>query len=406
MTKQWLSRPAQLVTPMALLTGVIGSIYAQEQVYTPLPQREIEPSLEERFFKWGPFEIRPSAAASVTYDDNLELDASGEIDDFIWTFSPSVTVGTGAYRSRDETYLSLDYTPSLLIYTDHDQYNALDHNLNAFGQWKGSKLTLGLGQSYLALSGGLIEASDREERDLYVTLLRTKYDMSDKTSFEVNGRMTISDYESFNSYNEWLNENWFNYHWTEKVTVGAGATFGWRDVKGDRNPNETLQQGLVRAIYTVTEKVYLNASAGAEFRQFQGGEDEGPAFVFSLAATYRPLERTFLTLEAYSQENVSLVSRGQKFTATGVRGTVRQEMFNRAAVSLVAGYQNSDYDETDPTVSTDRNDDYFYVGPAFDYSITERWTVGVFYQYRENASNDPSFEFENNQAGLRTAYRF
>lgn len=355
---------------------------------------------------YGPFEIRPHVAGAVVYDDNIRISRTDQQEDVILNFAPGVLIGVGEYRSGGGTFLSLDYTPSFFVYAEHDENSTVDHAVTFAGQYAFTKLTLGLSQTYQASSGGLVEAGDRIDRRVYVTTLTSRYNYSHKTSFEVNFRQTISEFDGLavSGYNEWVNQDWVNYALSDKVTVGVGATFGIRDVRG--SANETFEQALVRAGYKLTEKVDVTASAGGEFRQFQGGESNDPAFVFSFGGVYRPRAGTELALEAFRQDQASVVARSQNFVATGVRGSIRQKMLRKFALGLGYGFQHASYRGTEAGVTTDREDEYWYVGPEVGCQINEHWNAGVFYQFRENTSNDSRFNFQNNQVGLRSAFRF
>src|SRR5206468_2970343 len=53
-----------------------------------------------------------------------------------------------------------------------------------------------------------------------------------------------------------------------------------------------------RLNYEVTAKLFLYASAGVEFRQFDGNRDTYDSPVFELGLTYHPFSGTYLTLAA------------------------------------------------------------------------------------------------------------
>ena len=65
-----------------------------------------------------------------------------------------------------------------------------------------------------------------------------------------------------------------NYTYSPKLTVGIGGTFGYNWVDSF-NPDQTYEQGNLRATYQVSGKVNLNASVGVEFRQFEGDFSTG-----------------------------------------------------------------------------------------------------------------------------------
>ncbi len=361
------------------------------------------------FLKVGPFELRPYFAGSMLYDDNIRIQSHQPVHDVVWTLSPGITIGGGQYEDAAGTFLTLDYRPDIVLYTDHDEFNSVDHWVNFRGQRHWEKLTLGIGQAFQSGTGGYTEALNRVERSVYVTTARAIYEYSDKTSFEVDGLQNISDYDNSESqrlisYNQWELQTWGNYQATPKINVGLGGAFGWRDVQ--LADNQTYQQALVRGIYTLTAKTRLNASLGMQFEQYQGGGSRGPQLVFEVGGAYKPWVRTTFTLDAYRRTQNSVVQAGQNYTLTGVRAAVRQQIRDRIFVTLSGGYEQSDYYATTSSHPPDRRDDYFFVGPALDYSITERWFLGAFYRYRNNDSTHNPNDFSNNQVGIRTLFRY
>jgi hypothetical protein len=81
-------------------------------------------------------------------------------------------------------------------------------------------------------------------------------------------------------------------------------------------------------------------------------------------------------------------------------------MFERLTLSASGSYDNADYQAATTTTVATRSDDYYSVRVGMDVAIRERWTAGVFYQYRKDTSNDPSFNFNNNQVGFQTSWGF
>ena len=319
-------------------------------------------------------------------------------------------IGAGEYRGSSGDFISLDYNAGFVLFTKNSGNNSLDHNLDFEVQRKFSKLTLRAGQAYRAASGGVVEVGNRVDRDVYLTTFKVGYEWSDKTSFEMNLAQNITVYSQaqYFGFNEWSDANWVNYKFSDKLTFSAGATFGWRDVQA--NPNETFQQALVRSIYQLTDKVDVEASVGGEFRQFQGGKSEGPSLVFSLGGGYKPTDRTLISLEAFRRNQNSVASASQNYTTTGFHTSVHQQIGEKFTIGLGGGFENAKYASTvtAPTVGTTagRKDDYWFIEPSLDCAVTARWAIGVFYHHRENTSSQPGLGFANNQAGLRSTFRF
>lgn len=423
MEKSYL-KPFTLCCVSALVAGLVPAVSAQvanvEEGPTSVFDTEREDALA-KFLNAGPISVRPHFYGSAYYDDNVAVSRSNKREDLVWRFSPGLLFGLGEFRGDKGTYVSLDYTATGNVYSKYDEYNSLDHYVIMSGGWKLAKLSLGLSQSYEISNGKQIEANAFVEQESYITQLTSKYDLSEKTSFELNGRQSIISTENivirgadqkFVSINEWLAEGWGNYKATEKLTAGVGATIGWRDIRGftpEPTPNQTFQQGLVRAQYEVTEKVNAYGSVGLQFSQFQDGDDKGPTFIFNLGGSWQALERTSVALDAYRRDVPSYVLAARNYTLTGIRGTVRQLFLEKYTASLMVGYENSDYTETDANSSAataDRTDNYFFVKPVLEYQFNERLNVGTFYLYRTKNSNVQALDYSNNQVGLYCNYRF
>jgi len=419
----------------AVLAALIPAGHAQVANLEPDAPNVFDTEREEalaKFLNLGPISVRPHFNLSAYYDSNLALSQNAEREDLVWRFSPGALFGIGEFRGDKGNYLSLDYTATGSIYTKYSDYNALDHLVSFNAGWKLSKLTLGLGQSYEIASGKQVEASAFVEQENYTTLLTSQYDLSEKTFFELNGRQMLTSSTSvgigatpdvdLNTINEWNVEAWANYKPSEKLTVGAGGNFGWRDIVGHSDgtnaapvtPNQTFQQALVRASYEVSEKLDVNGSIGIQFSQFQdtslgAGDDKGPIFIFDLGGTWEPMEETSVSLQAYRRDYPSYVLNGRNYTATGVRATLRKGFLEKYAASITGGYENTDYsNDTAATGGADRRDNYVWVRPTFEYQIDDRWNAGVFYQFRTKSSNATggAFDYHNTQIGLYSNFRF
>ena len=409
----------------AAVAALVPATHAQVANLDSAPQNVFENESEESLAKYlslGPISVRPHLNVSAYYDDNLTLKDGPELEDFVWRISPGALFGAGEFRDKGN-YVTLDYTPTAAFYTKYNEYSSLDHMVDFNAGWKTSKLTLGLGQSYEIANGKQIEASGFVEQESYITDLTTRYDLSDKTSFDLNGRQMLIDStervlngqdNQFNSINEWDVEGWGDYKATEKVSVGAGVIVGWRDIRAYANgaatapdsPNQTFQQIAVRSAYEVSEKVDLIGSVGLYFSQFQDSGSESPTFVFNLGGSWQPLQNTLVSLEAYRRDYPSYVLGGQNYISTGFRASLRQAFLEKYSAGLAMGYESSDYSDPDDSSASDRQDDYFWVRPTLNYEINERMDAGVFYQFRVKSSNDEAYEYSNNQLGFYTNYKF
>ena len=132
-----------------------------------------------------------------------------------------------------------------------------------------------------------------------------------------------------------------------------------------------------------TSKVGLYASAGVEFRQFDGNRDTYDSPVFEVGLSYNPFSGTFISLAAGRRIYNSGYSPNQDFASTYVVGRFQQRLFHRFYFGLGAGYENSDYFATDRDTNATRNEDYWFIEPSVDVLITRWLSAGVYYLHRE-----------------------
>lgn len=385
---------AAIVNSLALPAG------AQENVNAPKP---LDDAFSDRPLHYGPLDVHYNFLGSVVYDDNIYIQKD-KVDDVIWTLAPGVMIGMGDYTQKQDSLLTVDYSPSFIFFTDETDNDAIDHDA-----WLRSRLLTGpwtfdLRQGYQKYSGSVVDVGDRVDRQIFSTFASVGYELSPKTSFEATGWQSINDYDRLADYNEWVAGLWADYKLSDLVKVGLGGNFGWVDVQYSQN--QTYQRPLPRVAYKVTELVELNASAGIEFRQFQGDQDDRLEGVFSLGATYRPLENTSFTLEGYRHPQTSVSLTNQNYVITGVRAGVRQVLFEKYSLGVAGGFERADYQATSVGVSAPRDDDYFYVRCTAEARFVDWLSAGVFYQYRKDDSSVDLYSFDNHQVGLHLLFRF
>jgi hypothetical protein len=235
------------------------------------------------------------------------------------------------------------------------------------------------------------------------------YQVTGKSQLELEAGYDVADYDDSTKFDS--NDIHFGLFWlyqvAPKLVLGLGPEFGWLDVQG--NPNQTYQRATARLQYQATEKISITARAGAEFRQYQntgvgGNDDIYP--VMSIQATYKPFDGTELGLSVYRRVTASSVVAQQNYISTGFSANLRQRFLQKYYFSLVGGFENSDYESTANNVLANRDDDYFFIRPGFDWDVTTWWTLTAFYEFRENNSTTVTNEFTNNQVGIQTTFRY
>ncbi len=386
----------------AIVNGLFSSAHGQDATRPGLPPPAgASPSL----LHYGVFDVLPNLRGGATYDDNIYISSTNRQSDAILSVAPGVLLGAGDYRAKEESLVSIAYSPNFILYTDHTRNNAIDQDAALNAQWRPASWTFGLRQTYLHYSGAVVDVGGRVNRSIYDTAAQVKYDLSPKTTVGIEGQQSINDYSRVLSFNEWQVGSYLDYWLTPKIKVGAGLNAGFLDVQS--GPNQTYQQGLVRATYSWSEKLDARGAAGAEVREFESAEKDQMTGVFAIGGTYKPLENTSLSLDAYRRNVNSAVLVSQNYTLTGISGGVRQLFQEKYTLGLSGGYDNLKYTSTDPTAPpATRKDDYYYVKLSAEWQVAPRLVVQAFYQYRKNHSTFANFTFDNNQTGVNFSYAF
>ena len=355
------------------------------------------------------------------YDDNINISQFNPISDFYFVIEPTITLGLGDIFERTENYIRFDYTPSVFLFLDHSENDAVQHLIHLEGHHRFGRLDLTLVQDIQILDGvdigatadtGItgtfanLDVSGRTRVDIYSTQLKAAYELTGKTFLSSGLNSTITDYPALIS-SEVISGNLFiNYAYSEKMSVGLGGTGGY-DFVDAPNPDQSFEQVNMRLSYQATGKVSFNASGGVEFRQFEhSSRDTYISPVFEIDASYQPFVATSLSLAVSRRTLNSAVLAGQDFASTTISLAARQRLFQRIYLGLNVGYQNSDYFSTISGISANRNDDYFFVQPTVDVMVTRFWSVGAYYVHRQNDSSFDAFTFDNNQVGFRTVLTF
>ena len=231
-----------------------------EPTATQEVERRPEFSLKLPELRAGPFDFKPRLTTSAVYDDNILIASRDEQSDLIWSVQPAVQVLAGDRSTMTEyrllgydtmqlapgtfitqpvegwpgKMLMLDYGPKFNWFTEHSANDSVDHIGSFNALWPMAKAILGFQQEYRLESTTIIEAGQRSQQETITTALLAGYQISEKTSAELNLRRRGMDYEAKNltGYTDWSNDNWFNYQMTPLLNVGAGVTWGLIEAGG------------------------------------------------------------------------------------------------------------------------------------------------------------------------------
>lgn len=414
------AEPVQSVTPADVAAPT--EMASRELLATPTPKLGM--------FRVAGFELLPRAWSSLVYDDNITLQPEATAQsDLIWSLSPGVTVlggdagvaiplGTSfeglrarprqpdlAFSGQPAKMLLLNYAPTFKVYTDHDQYSAINESAQFTGIYSFSRLILGLDQDYVKSQDATFDVGALVTSQVFTTRLTSMYQVNDRMSVEVNGRYLNTSYEDprYTGSRQWENQNWVNRQMTGKINAGLGLALGYWDV--DRSGSQTYEQVVVRALYLFAGKMDLSATVGGEWRQFSSGVSATWYPIFRIGANYRPVDATTISVEAHQLQVVSASAGNQNYLDTGFSCSLRQRLFDKWFATVSGGYGLADYQATQPGVLALRSDTYYSARFGMDYQFSERWTVGAYYQHQGDASN-VTYDYNDNQIGVKGSWQY
>jgi hypothetical protein len=352
------------------------------------------------------------------WDDNIFISHTNKVSDYYFAIEPYITIGLGDIEGRNRSYLRLDYMPSAILFVDHSDQDAFNQLIQLSAGYNSGRLTLTFNESIALLESANLnsffdttglwantDASAPTRMNIFYTSLIADYELTPKITLQGEFYSPSYAYPGHISDYTIAGGLYVYYNFRPKLSVGIGGTVGYTWVD-DPSTNQTFEQINLRLNYQWTSKVLLYASAGVEFRQFDGNRDAYDSPVFEVGLSYNPFSGTFISFAAGRRIYPSGFLSNQDFGATYVVGRFQQRLFHRVYLGLGAGYENSDYISTDRDVSATRNDDYWFIEPSVDVLITRWLSAGVYYLHRQDSSNQQFFDWEDNQVGVRATLRF
>jgi hypothetical protein len=395
------------LVPAPVASGPYGGSYnvfpAGETVYSAEPRR---------------FHYVLRLTVRGVWDDNIFISHTNKVSGYYFAIEPSISIGWGDMEGRSRSYLRLDYMPSAILFVDHSNQDAFNQYIHLEGGYSSGRLTLSLSEDIAILESANLnsfydttglwantDASAPTRVNIFYTRLRADYQLTGKMYLQ--GEFDSPTYVYPNHISDYtiMGGLYLYYNWLPKLSVGIGGTFGYTWVD-DPSTNQTFEQVNLRLNYEWTAKLSLYASAGVEFRQFDGNRDTYDSPVFEVGAAYHPFSGTNISFAAGRRIYPSGYVDNQDFGATYVAARFQQRLFHRLYLGLGAGYEHSNYFATDRDVSANRDDDYWFIEPSLDVAITRWLTAGVYYLHREDSSNQDFFSWEDNQVGVRATVRF
>jgi len=342
--------------------------------------------------------INPRPLANVIYDDNIFISNTNRVADVIWTVGLAVSFELGDFRNLKDNFLIAEWTGAGLLYTNNPEQNAFNQEAGLIGKYHWQRLTTEVESRYQSLTGPDRQIGNVASRELFLNAVHLKYDLSGKIRLTADASQKTQLYQVYLDQYEYQAKAGIDYQILPRVGIGLEGVLGFLSIQD--SPNQTYQQVRLRGTYSLTGKIDFKFSGGLEFREFDDGEPLKVNPAYSLSLQYRPFDGTFINITGYRNVFGSSSSIGQNYTATGFEISIRQRILQKITVATAFGYENDSYFGTSETSETNRVDNYFFIRPSLSYAFTRHVAFTVFYEFRNNDSNQLADTFYNNRAGL------
>jgi hypothetical protein len=235
-----------------------------------------------------------------------------------------------------------------------------------------------------------------------MTTLKAEMAYSTKLDFVAAVKQEFISYDEpgYTNSREWYGEVYGLYHIAPRLAIGLGPRIGYLNL--NMAPDETFQQLLARANYTVSDKFTVQGVVGGEDRQYDAaGRSDSLSPIFEFSGSYQPSTETTVSFNAARHFLPSYNLLGENYIATNVNLAASQRFFDHYYFDLIAGFENDDYQlVSSGATGPARNDNYFFINPSLHWKPNGWLDVATFYKHEEDNSNFLVFSYDANQVGV------
>jgi hypothetical protein len=348
-------------------------------------------------FQIGTVTARPHLLYRLFYATGLPLSPGNQQNTAIQEISPGIAFDIG-------THWTLDYSPTLRFYSNHDFKDEFDNAITLTGATDYEDWTFGFLQSYASSDSPNIQTGTQTSQEIYATALTASCAFNSKMSLDMGLYQNLQFTENFQNSRDWLTMEWLNYQFWPRFNAGIGAGVGYVNV--DSGPDQTYEQASGRINWRATDKISFQVNAGFEEREFlSSGSGALLSPTFGAAIQYQPFDVTKISLNA-SRAVTPSYFQDQVSENTSVSCDLNQRLFGKYYLDLNAGYNMTEYDASTSAGSANPDNDYYTFNARLSRSFLKRGSLAVFYQYSGNSSTEPGFTYSGSQVGIEIGYKY
>ncbi len=365
-------------------------------------------------YQWEGLDFHPHLLYRVIYGDGIPTSPTNHAKTFIQEVSPGLLVLIG-------DNWSLDYTPTLQLYSDSKLQDFTDELITLNGHANYHDWGFQLSQTYSSSFSPLLETEALTKQEDYLTDLSASRVLNSQfsTQFGVSQSFRSTILGSLSQdIKEWTGHAGLNYQVWSGFSANLTGTYGYDlDQPG---ANMTFEQVQAAFTWAPGEKLSMTAGAGVEVRQLLGSELINP--LFNGTITYKPWEHTVASLTASRTVSPSFFNN-DVIVITTVSGSVSQRFLEHLTAEVSGGYTTTPFvgfaqigeftnfhqiNAPNPTsvVQQNRSDITRYAMVRLSTEFRERGTISIFYSYNKTTSGLAAYDLTSTQLGLEIGWRY
>jgi hypothetical protein len=270
--------------------------------------------------------------------------------------------------------------------------------------WRGKAIAFAYTGAFRQLGDATADTGTLTDRTELANEARIAWSLREKIAVEVAGGHESTDYESGNFADSDLTygEIALRYAYSPKTRLGLIYKAGRFEVDGAGA--QTVHRVTTRIEWSPTEKIAIDLEAGGEHRTFDNGSDTTPVVEGRIG--WKPKEGTEIYLTGYRREQASAYLPGQNYTQSGAALGISQRLGEKWVARLEGGLERASYTQVSGAGAAGREDKIQFIRPALEYRFTDDFSMGFYYRYSENRSNQAGLGYENHTAGIQMGYQF
>lgn len=364
-------------------------------------------------FKFEGMVFRPHGDYQFLYVNGMLASPSNIHNTFINTVTPGITVDLGRHWT-------LDYSPTLVFYSDSAFHNAVNQSVSLNGHTRYEDWVLNFSQTYTHSDATLSETATQTKDDNFTTAIDVSHQLNDKFSTDINLSQNLNFVQGLQDARTWSTLDWLNYQVAKRLFIGVGAGVDYTTITGSGADSVDEQlQGRIQ--WRATDKLSFTANAGLDYMQILAAGEKNPLNpIYGVGVQYMPFKQTQISLNA--SRNVSSSDYyilAQNTESTTVSLNISQRLFEKFYLSGGFNYSHTDYTVTEPVVeitpggilkaaalSNIRTDDEYSVNLRLSHVFLKRGNVALTYQYSDYISTAGGYTYNSNQVGVEVSFAY